>query len=102
MSRLALASVAVLAFGLAQTASAQQQPACTKRTDILNHLANKYSEAPVAIGLANNGGVLEVLSSQSGKSWTIILTMPNGTACMIAAGENWESVPQSTVFDPNA
>jgi hypothetical protein len=101
MSRLALASVAVLAFGLAQTASAQQ-PACTKRSDILSHLANKYSEAPVAIGLANNGGVLEVLSSQSGKSWTIILTMPNGTACMIAAGENWESVPQSTVFDPNA
>jgi hypothetical protein len=87
---------------MAQTAYAQQ-PACTKRSDILSHLANKYSEAPVAIGLANNGGVLEVLSSQSGKSWTIILTMPNGTACMIAAGENWEAVPQqSTLMDPNA
>jgi hypothetical protein len=101
MLRLALASVAVLAFGMAQNAHAQQ-PACTKRSEILNHLANKYSEAPVAIGLANNGGVLEVLSSQSGKSWTIILTMPNGTACMIAAGENWEAVPSTTVFDPNA
>ena len=102
MYRLAVASAVVALFGLAHPAFAQQ-PACTKRTEILSHLANKYSEAPVAIGLANNGGVLEVLSSQSGKSWTIILTMPNGTACMIAAGENWEAVPHAVSgFDPNA
>ena len=48
----------------------------------------------MAIGLANNGGVIEVLSSQTGTSWTIIITMPNGTSCMIAAGENWEKVPR--------
>ena len=52
--------------------------ACTERSDVLSHLSDKYSEAPVAMGIANNGGVIEILSSQAGKSWTIILTMPNG------------------------
>ena len=75
---------------------------CTKRADVVSHLANKYSEKPVAIGLANNGGVIEVLSSGSGESWTIIITMPNGTACMIAAGENWEEVPKVATLEPSA
>jgi len=44
------------------------------------------------MGLANNGGVVQILSSLSGTSWTIILTMPNGVTCMIAAGENWEAL----------
>ena len=66
---------------------------CAKRTDVLKHLAAKYTEAPVAIGIANNGGVIEVLSSKTGSSWTIIITMPSGPTCMVAAGENWEKLP---------
>ncbi len=45
------------------------------------------------MGLANNGGVIEVLSSGSGNTWTIIITMPNGVTCLLAAGEGWESLP---------
>ena len=103
MFRHALVSAAILSVATITPAAAQQQqPACTKRTDVVEHLAGKYKEAPVAIGLANNGGVIEVLSSQTGTSWTIIITMPNGTSCMIAAGENWEKVPQVAVLKPNA
>lgn len=72
-------------------AQQQQQRACATRDAALQHLAKKYAEEPVAIGLANNGGVLEVLSSDGG-SWTIILTMPSGVACMLATGQSWESV----------
>ena len=79
-------TVFVAAFSL--PAAAQQQAACAKRGDVLKHLSAKYTEAPVAIGLANNGGVVEVLSSKKGNSWTIIITMPNGPTCMVAAGEN--------------
>lgn len=71
----------------------QAQNICTERSEVLGHLATKYSEAPVAMGLANNGGIIEVLSSGSGTSWTIIITMPNGVSCMLAAGESWESLP---------
>ena len=45
------------------------------------------------MGLANSGGVIEVLSSKTGESWTIIITMPDGNTCLIAAGENWEALP---------
>ncbi len=100
MIRLALVSVAMFMAAIVQPAAAQQ-PACTKRADVIGHLANKYSEAPVAIGLANNGGVIEVLSSHTGASWTIIITMPNGTACMVAAGENWELVPKVATLHPS-
>ena len=96
---LVLSTVSLLLWG--QTAAAQQ-PACTDRTDVLDHLSNKYSEAPVAMGIANNGGVIEILSSKTGNSWTIILTMPNGMTCMIAAGENWELIPRMVQAGPTA
>ena len=62
----------------------------------------KYSEIPVATGLTNNGAVLEVLSLKTGKNWTIMVTLPNGTACMIAAGQNWEQIPFAKIFGPMA
>jgi len=62
---------------------------------VLNHLSSRYSVTPVAMGVANNGEMVEILLSKSGESWTIILTIPNGMTCMFAAGENWEALPQS-------
>ena len=41
----------------------------------------------MALGLASNGGLLEVLTSGNGGTWTIILTMPNGVSCLVAAGK---------------
>jgi hypothetical protein len=82
--------------------SASAQMACTNRANVVDKLAERYAEKPVALGIANNGGVVEVLSEKTGASWTIIITMPNGTACMIAAGENWEAIPKIASFDPTA
>jgi hypothetical protein len=82
----------------ASTASAQTMSpaACADRGQAINHLSVKYSEAPVAMGLANNGGIVEVLASETGKSWSILITMPNGMTCLIAAGEHWEKLkPQA-------
>ena len=45
------------------------------------------------MGLSNNGGVVEILTSPEGDTWTIIITMPNGLSFLIAAGENWEKMP---------
>ena len=63
-----------------------QQPLCSTRADITMQLSEKYAEVPVALGVANSGGVMEVLSAPNGKTWTLILTMPNGQSCMIMAG----------------
>ncbi len=72
---------------------AQAQAMCGERRTVIANLEKTYSEAPVSIGLASNGSVIEVLASPSG-SFTIILTQPNGVACVMAAGENWENLPK--------
>ena len=41
------------------------------------------------MGLAKNGGVIELFSAEDGKIWTIIITMPDGKSRLIAAGEAW-------------
>ncbi len=59
------------------------------RTEIADYLGQAYDEAPVAGGIASNGSVLEVFSSPDGNSWTIVLTSPDGTSQVMAAGETW-------------
>lgn len=72
-------------------------PICGKRTELVGKLKSQYSERPVANGLATNGGILEVLASPAGSSWTIVLTMPDGTSCLVAAGENWETAAKFAI-----
>jgi hypothetical protein len=38
-----------------------------------------YAEAPIALGKASNGGLIEVFTSNSGATFTIIITMPDGS-----------------------
>ena len=85
---LGLALVPVLTLGSFEAAA---QSACSPRSEVVGHLAKKYGEAPVALGVTNKGGLVEVLTSGDGNTWTIIVSMPNGTACMVAAGEGWRT-----------
>lgn len=87
------------ALMLPLTAQANQM-ACSKRADVVAQLGNKYQEAPSAVGLANNGGLIEVLTSGDGSTWTIILSMPNGTSCLLAAGESWQDVKRVVLGEP--
>ncbi len=107
MSRIALAvsAVALAAVVTSHSASAQQQqsqqaPACVKRTELLSHLSNKFQEAPVAMGVADNGALLEVFSTTDGATWTVALTMPNGVTCLVATGQSWENVPRMAQMGP--
>jgi hypothetical protein len=99
---LALSAVALAAVVTSHPASAQQQqaPACVKRTELLSHLSNKFQEAPVAMGVADNGALLEVFSTTDGATWTVALTMPNGVTCLVATGQSWENVPRMAQFGP--
>lgn len=75
------------------TTSGAEPAVCSSRADILSQLSQKYKEAPVAVGLANSGALIEVLTSSDGTTWTIVLSMPNGTTCLIAAGSDWQATP---------
>ena len=75
---------------LAQTQTQAQH--CDQRAKVLGHLAQKYHEAPIAVGVTSSGGIVEVLTTGDGETWTIILSDPNGTSCLIAAGEGWRNL----------
>ena len=84
---------------LSQTQPQAQQ--CDQRARVIGHLAQKYKEAPVAIGVTSTGGMVEVLTTGDGGTWTIILSNPNGTSCLVAAGEGWRALHiDRTVYDP--
>ncbi len=101
MSPPRLATLAALLIALALPVAAQQLP-CADRDTVIERLASEFAEHPVALGIANDGSVVEVLSSATRGGWTLIVTRPDGTACMIAAGENWEAIPKIASFDPTA
>ena len=73
-------------------AAQPDQTNCTDRTRALSHLSKTYQEQPIAMGLASSGGVVELLTNDKGSSWSIIVTMPTGVTCLVAAGESWEAL----------
>ncbi|MHC8493443.1 hypothetical protein ACTU44_12120 [Thalassospira sp. SM2505] len=76
-------------------------PVCGDRQKVIASLADKYAEEPVAIGVTANGGVIEVLKSPHGESWTILFTYPSGPTCLVASGEAWQDL-EARIKGPGA
>ncbi|HSR54742.1 MAG TPA: hypothetical protein VLN73_00770 [Alphaproteobacteria bacterium] len=79
-------------FALLPASAPAMDDPCTDRSNVVKQLSAQYSEKPVAMGLANNGGIIELLHSKDRTTWTLIITMPNGQTCPVAAGESWEVI----------
>jgi hypothetical protein len=94
-------SAATLVALFAGAASAQNAAPCGEREKILEHLAANYKEIPIARGLDSHGRVLEVLASEDGQTWTILVTMPNGITCLVESGIAFEQM-QVAMVDPAA
>lgn len=95
MTRTILAGFGLIALALPHgvaNATAMQGNNCGSRNTVLDYLSVKYSEKPVTMGVAANGSLIEVLSSRKGATFTIIVTVPDGKTCMVAAGEGWEDL----------
>lgn len=75
--------------------AAQAQNQCDKRAAILEMLSTRYSEKTQSLGVTNKGGLIEVLTSKDGSTWTIIVTTPLGVSCLVAAGEGWRSIDKT-------
>lgn len=88
-----LAAGLIGAAALLPVGSASAQTTWIERAEIVDKLAGQYAEAPVAMGLASSGGVIELFTSADGATWTLVLTMPDGLSRMVAAGEGWTTVP---------
>ena len=90
MKRKLAAVVLTLFLSIAAT-PAFAQMVCGNHADIEKRLQSGYQEVRTGVGVAGNGGLIELYTSEKG-TFTIVLTRPNGMACLIAVGENWEAV----------
>ena len=77
-------------------AHAHAQSSCEIRKSLIAKLDTGYNEQPVGVGVASTGNVVELIVSPDG-TWTIVVTKPNGIACVAAVGEDWQAIePQSS------
>lgn len=95
-----IGSIATISSSAA--AMSQSPQPCAKRSDIIQHLAGQFHETPVAIGLTDNGALMEVLASTDGKTWTLLFSMPSGLSCLMATGQDWQSLPRIAETGPPA
>ena len=89
LTTFAMAGLLALAGGPAAAADPALPEGCAPYAEVVEFLARDHAEQPVASGVANNGGLVEVFASPDRESWTLLITMPNGQTCMMAAGSAW-------------
>jgi len=93
---------ATAALVLAAGGAGAQQLSCGPVDAVLSRLQEGYGERPAGWGMAPNGAVVERLQSADGRTWTLILLLPSGAACVLAAGRDWSEEPLRPAEPPGA
>lgn len=76
------------AFALLPAALSAQTLPCAPRERVLSFVIDQRGETRLATGDAARGASVELYASDSG-SWTLLLNLPDGRACLLANGENF-------------
>ena len=88
----------ILAFCLLTgAAQAQQGPVpvlpCMPLKALDQALADKHSERPAVSGIVLGGSARLVLWANTDTgTWTAAVVQPDGSACLVAAGNGWETL----------
>lgn len=80
-------SIGLVAMGMPASASN-----CASRDMVVERLKSHYSESLAGGGLQaskDSQSVVEVWASESTGTFTVILTTPEGLACIVATGTDW-------------
>lgn len=82
------------------TPQAVQAP-CKPWKEVAQYLGQHYSEHPIAVGLQSDGSLLQVFAAPNASTWTLVNMRPDGMACLISAGKDWEKLAKPDT-DPAA
>ena len=91
MIRLTLSLIVAAILWTGAAPQAHAQALCGERSALVERLEQEFSETPQALGLSEDGALVEVMVSPSG-GWTILVTYPKRPSCVVATGEGWESL----------
>ncbi|MEJ6393736.1 hypothetical protein V8J82_10740 [Gymnodinialimonas sp. 2305UL16-5] len=64
---------------------------CAERDTVVAALTGRYGEQVHGMGLAPHNRIMEFYVSEETGTWTIIVTMADGRACLMASGEHFET-----------
>jgi hypothetical protein len=88
----------VLLF-LAACSPVYAQQSCGSRTDIVASLQTKYGEVQIGAGGGQGGHyIIEIWANDT--TWTALVSYPDGTSCIAAAGQNWQIVAAPVAGKP--
>jgi len=76
------------------TTPANAAPQCGRHDDVAASLATQFGEALHSIGLAQDNTVMELYAAPDTGTWTLTVTLPDGTTCLVAAGQGFLTVKQ--------
>jgi hypothetical protein len=65
---------------------------CLKTADLRALLTDRYGEVMQGAGLDGNGLVVEVWTHPEGRSFTLVLTAPDGHSCVLRDGKLWMEI----------
>ena len=84
--------VLALVLSIAAYPAAAQGVNCADRDVLAGKLSSEHSETQRVIGLTADGRLIEVFASPEG-NWTLILTRPDGRACVVSYGDSLQISP---------
>lgn len=70
-----------------------QQTVCGTRDAFAERLEQQFGERPHSVAITGNGMIAEIFVSPVDRTWTMILTRPDGISCLYASGHAWEVIP---------
>ena len=83
-----------LAGMLAAAQIAHSAPQCDSRETVVALLADRYGETRRAIGIAGDAAVMELFAADATGTWSITMTLPDGTMCLMASGATYEAITE--------
>jgi hypothetical protein len=90
---LAFCALGLLAMALPAPAATQ----CLPFEQLVVQLSGRWHEAPLHRGLTAAGQIMIIFSTGDGDTWTAVVLAPDGTACLVASGKGWETLPPPPV-----
>ena len=82
-------------FGTVSASAQSSTRNCGPRDMVVERLAAGYGETRQSMGLGADSSVIEVFASPETGTWTITVTTPNGTTCLVASGQAFEELAEA-------
>lgn len=64
---------------------------CATYADLSDMLVERFGERPATTSIANDGTLVQVFASKA-NTWTMVNISPQGKACVVAVGHNWQEL----------